>query len=507
MLAASLPRSLPGSAVRGDGASRRMAVAAAAALVAVLAALNFMARPERPAGMVWDEGYYVTSTQRYLDRRAQFGTHPPLGLMLLATGEALLRPNAALDTAHLGDAKHATGEALPAGHSLAGMRLASGAAATLAALALFGLAWSLLRSLPAALLAAHLYVFDTAAVAHLRAAHLDAFQLLFALLSLWAFAVAARRGRAGAAEFAIGGFGALAMLVKLNAAWLLVPAAALVLHRAWLRRGAGRAASARAAMASALPMLAAGALATALAFSAHVAAGSRMPDAGTAAGRQDTAFIDGAYRDYLQDGRSFGPAVVAAAARDYARFIAADVAGMGLHDGNGSTPAQWLRQQRTISYRWDSDGVRTSYVQLVPNPVGWTLAALAPAAAALLLALAWRRPRASAGTVPAWVLATLLATWLACFGLHAWIASQRVMYLYHALGGVLLGFVLAVAAWPAARARWPWLARRQDLLAGVLVALQLAAFVWLSPLAMHKPLDNAACQWRNWPRMVVECLP
>lgn len=508
MRAAGLP--LPG-ATRAAGRARSLPRAwPAATVLAALATLNFMARPGEPAGLVWDEGYYVSSTWRYLHGRAQFGTHPPLGLLLLAAGEAATAPNAARDTARLGDAKHVAGDALPAGYSLAGMRLASGTAAVLAALALFALGLALSRSVPAALVVASTFAFDTAAVAHLRAAHLEAFQLLFALLALWGFVAAARRGHATAAECALGGFGALAMLVKLNAAWLLVPAAALVAQRALSRRARGPVPMLRAGVATALPMLATGLLATALVFAAHLVVGHRMPVAGTAAGDQDAAFVDGAYRAYLEGGRGLDPAVLAGAIGDYARFIAADVAGMGRHDANGSTPVQWLAQRRTINYRWDSDGVRTAYVQLVPNPAGWLLAAVAPAAAALLLALARLRPAPAPPAdrrVPAWVLGTLLATWLACFGLHAWIASQRVMYLYHALDGVLLGVLLAAAAWPWAGERWPRLARHEGALVAGFAALQLAAFVWWSPLALHRPLDTAACELRNWPHAVVECRP
>ena len=167
--------------------------AAAVVLVAVLAAVVFLVRPGVPAGLVWDEGYYATSTQRYLDGRAQFGTHPPLGLMLLAAGEAALRPNASIDTSRVGDTKHIAGEALPAGYSPVGMRLASGSAAAMGAVVLLMLVLRLAGSLPAALLVANLYLFDNALVAHLRAAHLDAFQLLFSLLALWAWASAVRR--------------------------------------------------------------------------------------------------------------------------------------------------------------------------------------------------------------------------------------------------------------------------------------------------------------------------
>ena len=41
-----------------------------------------------PPHIFWDENYHVTSAERYLEGVAQFEPHPPLGLMLIAAGEA-----------------------------------------------------------------------------------------------------------------------------------------------------------------------------------------------------------------------------------------------------------------------------------------------------------------------------------------------------------------------------------------------------------------------------------
>lgn len=481
---------------------------AAATLVALLAAANFLVGLDRFQGLIWDEGYYITSSQRYENGRAQFGTHPPLGLMLLAAGDTMARGDAVSHTSHLGSTKHAVGEMLPPGYSPYGMRVASALAAALAASAFFGLLLSATRSLTTALVGANLYVFDNALIAHFRAAHLDAFQLLFAILALWAFVSAATRPyRAGWREAAIGGFGALAMLVKLNAAWLLVPAVLLVALRARQRCVAGPAAAFGAAATTAARMLVAGTLATVMVLTAHVAVGHEPPDTTTIAGRQDAAFVDGAYRDYLHGERRLTPAVLIDAGIDYARFMAADAEGMGLHDSNGSTPIEWLFLRRTINYRWDSANGETAYVQLVPNPLGWALALLAPFAAVAMLWLSWRRTLAVGWPPHAFLLAATLAAWFACFALHGWISAQRVMYLYHAFGGVLLAFLLAAMTWAAALERWPTLRERRAPPMTAFVAFHLAAFLWFSPLSFHRPLTYDACEARNVPLRVVECRP
>jgi len=108
----------------------------ATVLVVVLATINFLLGIAQPAHLVWDERYYVTTAQRYEDGTAQFASHPPLGLMLIAAGDALLHPNRGTDTR--------------------------------------AIAWD------------KLYVFENAFIAHFRAAHLDAFQLAFALAAVLA---------------------------------------------------------------------------------------------------------------------------------------------------------------------------------------------------------------------------------------------------------------------------------------------------------------------------------
>src|SRR5262245_24746031 len=65
---------------------------AGALLVAVRAAITFLVGLDQPAGAFWDESYYITAAQRYRDHTAQFASHPPLGLMLIAAGDALAQP-------------------------------------------------------------------------------------------------------------------------------------------------------------------------------------------------------------------------------------------------------------------------------------------------------------------------------------------------------------------------------------------------------------------------------
>ena len=488
----------------------RYRVGAVLALVGLLASLNYVVRLGKPHHPIWDESYYITTTARYEAGRAQFASHPPLGLMLIAAGDALLRPNRGLDTSGIGRDKKIAGEQLPRHYSFVGIRAASGAFAVAGALVFCALMLVLTRSAAAALLLSNLYVFENAFIVHFRAAHLDAFQLFFCLCAVLCVALSVRRGHQGSRglDFLLGLSCALAMMVKLNAAVLALLAVMLLVWRAscnWRRERSARTIALAARDGSV--MVAGALLAIALVFTLHTALGRRPPDPTSAAGARDLRFVSVTYRDYLRGERALSPQVVFAATRDYASFVFTDFADMARSDENASQALMWPLHRKTINYRWDSREEETRYVQLCGNLFSWSLALVAPLAAAALLLLNAVRPVGAGEPGVRVLLALLLLEYLAFMGLHAWLGTQRVMYLYHYFIGLLLAFCMVPLVWLEAAQRWPGLrARLVPLAAGGTAAL-LASFVFYAPLTFHRPLTYAQCQRRNFLQHVVDCQP
>src|SRR6267142_1945728 len=211
----------------------RLGIFRAAVLVVALATMNFLIGLGQPPHPMWDETYYLTAAQRYEDGTAQFATHPPLGLMLIAAGDALLHPNRGTDTRAIGWDKQVGGGRLPEHYSFAGVRLMSGVFAVIGAVVFFAVMLTLTRSVLAALLLSNLYVFENAFIVHFRAAHLDAFQLAFALVALLCFVVSARRGQSSSPwlEFALGAACGLAIMVRLYAVLWTLLGLMLILRR------------------------------------------------------------------------------------------------------------------------------------------------------------------------------------------------------------------------------------------------------------------------------------
>jgi dolichyl-phosphate-mannose--protein O-mannosyl transferase len=487
---------------------RPTTAACAAVLVAMLAAVNFLAHLDEPRGAIWDESYYLTATQRYEDGIAQFASHPPLGLMLIAAGDAFLQPNRDINTEPLAREKKVDGSALPAGYSFTGVRLASGLFAVIGAVLFFGLMYALTRSPLLALVFSNLYLFENAFITQFRAAQLDAFQTAFALASLLLFVRGIqRRGRnSPEIDFLLGLACGLAAMVKLNAIVLALLGVMLIGQRitaAWRHRSATslalRAARDAATMSSGF------ALAVICVFTVHVTVSPHPMDPSSAAGKADGPFVTATYREYLTGLRPFSPGVVLEAARDYGRYMVADFEGTTRVDANGSGPLQWPLQHQTINYRWDSDGTYTSYVQLVGNPTSWLLALLAPAAAAALLLMHLKQPVESGDPTRRTLMLLFLIDYAAFMVVHLVLGTHRVLYLYHYFLGLLLAFCLIPLVLQEAVARWPSLGRRQTEALATMTALVLAGFIFYSPFSFHHRLTKGQCERRNLIQHVVEC--
>ncbi len=492
--------------------SSRWRTGLAAALVALLASVNYLGGLGLPAHPIWDESYYLTSIERYEEGIAQFASHPPLGLALIAAGDALLHPNRGIDTRRVGWDKQIAGDRIPRGYSFAGVRFAPGVFAVLGALLFFALMRVLTRSTLAALALSNLYVFENSFIAQFRAAQLDAFQIAFVLAMLLCFALSVRRGARHSLwlDLLFGITYGLAVMVKVNAA-VLAPLGVMLIAR---RIGIGWRSAPRAHLlltaARDGALMAGGCLAAiAAVFTLNVAINRIPPDAMSPAGRKDVGFISSVYSAYLHRERPLSAAVVYDASRDYDRFMTADFKGVPRTDPNGSAPLGWPLHLGAINYRWDSTGKETAYVQLAGNPVGW-LIGLAGLVGSLWLIVSWpfgprrvehlpdRRERRA-------LIVMLTLQYLVFMAIHVYLGTQRVMYLYHYFIALLLTFCLVPLVAAEAAERWPVLRAWRAVLLGTMCVLLWASFIFYAPLSFHWYLSHGACESRNVLQHIVHC--
>ena len=430
-------------------------------VVMALAAVLLGNRIDAVKAPIWDEAYYLTADARLHEGRLQFASHPPLGLLLIAAGDSLSGRNAGFNWKPLAAVRSVQAEAIPAGFDYGGPRLAPIAAGVLAAGLFFLLIAELTGSPGMALMLCPLFLCDPALLVQMRAAQLDAFQLLFVLAAL----IAARRAlQPGACLIWTALFAAAvaaAAMVRLNA--LAVGLAGLLLLWPALaaRDWQGLAARTLAAALSAAMVIWAS-------FALMLLASPQHPDAATSAGRTDLAHINQDYRAQPL------PFAVAAYAADYARFMANDLAALGTTDANSSHPWQWLVGGGGFTVRWDRSEDRISTVAFVPNRPAWLLSLLG-----VLLLLARPAMRRDSATT------FLAAAWGASMGVLVWLDHSRMMYAYHHFIPLLLGHALIARALAlrclSERLLWP-----------ALLTVTMWAAMTL-PLGLHQPVALSQC--------------
>jgi dolichyl-phosphate-mannose--protein O-mannosyl transferase len=104
-------------------------------------------------------------------------------------------------------------------------------------------------------------------------------------------------------------------------------------------------------------------------------------------------------------------------------------------------------------------------------------------------------------------MAMLLLQYVIYMGVHVYLGSMRVMYLYHYFLALVISFVLVPLVVGEAAARWPQVKLRQDtVLSGIVVAI-VASFAFYSPLSFHRPLTKPHCELRNVLQPIVRCQP
>ncbi|MFT4090795.1 MAG: phospholipid carrier-dependent glycosyltransferase [Asticcacaulis sp.] len=477
-------------------------------LVLILALFNFMRDLNDPAKAFWDESYYVTAAQRYEEHTAQYASHPPLGFMLMVTGRAILNDNKNIDAHEVSLVKKIDTRNITKGYSFAGIRLMGALFGVAGAVLFYLICLTLTREAFSAFIFSLLYVFENAFIVHFRAAHLDPFQITFALAGIlvWlrAFGDPKHDGLKSVALFGV--LIGLSFMVKVNTLVLLVLPGLTVL-RDMLRAGNTLPKVVGNGLIKGGVMIASFAAVVVTVFALHTLINPKAPDFASESGRRDKAYMSDAYVGWLEGREPLSATIMLDATKGYYAYMKYDFTGIVKTEKNGSQPVAWPVMSKIINYRWDSGGGKTSYVQMVGNILSWTLGLLALGGAAILLVLRVSRPRPWLETREMDMMAAVFAMYVIFMGLHIWLGTQRVMYIYHYFTGLILSFMLLPLIWQVLTARFAGLERQKDYILGGLCVSIALSFLWLSPLTYHYPLTRSACEAKNVPFKIVVCQP
>ncbi len=324
-----------------------------------------------PRAIVFDETYYITHAQKYLNGVFFLQTHPPLGKLLIAAGERWLHPDApAIEFVGVEKIE----KSWPQDVDITGYRLMP---------ALFGILNPILVFMILALilqrelytLAISLFIaFDNALIVQSRAALLDSFLIFFSLGSFLLFVMIARQENwethAFIALAAVWGIvQACAANVKLSGVVVLVFVAVYALQLVLARKF-------RRVLLLSLVFGVMFATTYLGLWQIHFAIATKINPA-------NTYGISQAHRNILTGADNPDP---------FNRFLIQFKEGMAYQINSGfnigkldlSNPKEvgsawysWFVGGRAIDYRWETpDGAHFRYIYLLGNPITWAVSLL-----------------------------------------------------------------------------------------------------------------------------------
>lgn len=475
-------------------------------LILALACFNYMRDLNNPPHAFWDESYYLTSSERYVEHRAQYASHPPLAFMFQDLGITLTGVNKGIDTHMLGETKKIDSRNTPVGYNFTGIRLPSAIFGVVSVMLVYLIMLNLSGEAFEAFVFSLLFVFENAFLVHFRAGHLDSYQMTFTLGSIlvWLFTYGREPKRPLVMYGLFGLLCGLSFMCKVNSVVILMLGGLSLARSVWVDRSK---ANFQRNIARGFAVAGAFFVVVAAIFTLHVVLNPVAPDPKTEDGRKDLKYMAQDYKDWLNHKGPLTPVVVWDATVGYYNYMKHDFVDEIKTEANGSQPIEWPFMVRVINYRWDFDGKRTAYTQMVGNPVNWALAFVGIVGAAVLIAL--RKGRGNPGPEAEDYnrLEAILAMYAVFMMIHIYLGTQRVMYIYHYFIGLALSFLLVPLVFKILARKWaPLDKHRFGVLCGLTILIALS-FLWIAPLTFHQFITREQCEAKNVPLTLVICQP
>ena len=447
-----------------------------------------------PRGIVFDEAYYITHAQKYLNGVFFEQTHPPLGKLLIAAGERWLHPHAPAD--EFVDVEAVT-QPWPTDLDITGYRLMPAVLGMLNPVIVFFILAMILGNEWFALVISMFVAFDNALILESRTALLDSTLIFFILASVLAFVYLMRMPHRRLAAFVglsavFGAMAACAADVKLSGFVVFTLAGFLGLRLLWSRQ-------IRRFIVFILVFGGVFAVTYLGIWQIHFAIAQKFDPShnyGISVAQQRILegidHPDPVTRFIVQ----FKDATNYEITTGITKIGRLDLGNMGI----GSPWYWWLVGGRTINFRHAKDnGQDYSYSTLIGNPVTWLISLLGVVLGTglVLTDLLFRfLPRGQR----LWVYVFVLLYWAYMI---PFIVTQRITYLHHYLPALLIGIILfGIMLWQTRTVAW---IHKRDFLV-IATILLVFAFWAYSPFTYAEPLTIYQFQQRNiWPAWDLKC--
>jgi dolichyl-phosphate-mannose-protein mannosyltransferase len=452
---------------------------------------TFVHRYQEPPQFFWDENYYLTGAEKYKEGVFFMQTHPPLGKLLIALGDVLLKPNANIENDFV-DFDHV--KKSPPDFSFTGYRLLPVLLGAGGALLLYFIFLGILGKPWWALSLSSLYLFDNAQILQSRGAMLDSiFTFFFLGYLFFTLRIFQKQGKLlGNTLFAAVFFGLL--VTTKDSGFLFAPLLAVALAKvSWPNL--------KKCSQSYLLALSSFAVIFSGVWCLHYNLFSQMNPKLKNEGRYDAS------PESLQlifESSWVAPWNLPQLLTENYRFVRQDhskIPKLNLckPSENGAPVWLWPFGVRAINYRWETTdkGETHRYLNLVANPVIWSVSLLT-----LLLIfgmainqLVRQEARNSFFKFPVISLMGIFLLYLLVLNSY-----DRVFFLYSYFPALNISFILLaflIKELPHLNVRGAILKRLPHFLI-LLPTLSFASFLFFSPFTYHLPLTRQEFESRAW---------
>jgi len=464
-------------------------------IVLAIAFFTYFRNYDYPKQLFWDENYHIAASEKYLQGMFFMESHAPLGKMLIALGEYVIRPNEGVNKSAFLKTDYIS--TVPPGYSFAGVRFMPVMLATVGSVLFFLILFYVLGNVHFAALLSSLYLFENAFILHSRGAMLESSQMYFFFFSLLTAVMLLYKKHQRIRDYLVLG---LTIGLSISIQWMGLVAVVAVPFLFFRSRSDFR------AIRHAWPNLLAKSLACLLGiilpflgfYYLHVFLGRRIVD---------NKLYGATYKyiDALGKGKAADPALFPVALRDNLNYVRTYNAGVPRSDickypdENGTTPWVWPVGNKAINYRWEKDGDAVRYLYLVGNPVIWATSLVAVFLAFALITARFvfglkvtdeRRFR---------MVALFFLMYVGFMTGMIYMEMSRAFYLYHYLMGLMIAIFLAVSLFGYLAGEL-MVKKSRPLYIGIIifVLVVVAAYLFFSPFTYYQPLTTAEFELHNW---------
>ena len=445
-----------------------------------------------PAGLFWDENYHIPSAYKYLNHVMFMEPHPPLGKLFIALGEYIFHPNNNVNTTSFLITDYIKN--IPDGFSFVGVRFFPVVFAVLGAIVFFFILYKISKNPHISFLFTSFYLFDNALIVHNRGAMIEGIQIFFILAAFLYFLILLDVEKTNNLQyFILGILVGLAISVKLNAAMMLLIFIPLFLYK---HKNLLSKTTIKIFLSKALLFFLGVSFIFCGTYYIHAVLGQKVLE-----GRYYDA--SPVYQWILANKQTANPLYFPIILRDnlfYIRDYEASVPKYKPNDPNenGSLPYMWPFGDKTINYRWQTDGGGIAhYLYLVGNPLIWFSGLLGIISAAFLViaTVIFKRPISNKKLF--FIIIVLLSLYITY--MCAISTLSRVLYLYHYFIPLLFSLILVFTVYTYIfEKRLEIKDKKLSFITIIFVLLIVITYFFFSPLTYFQPLTTSQFFMRSW---------